>query len=74
LLEGLQISVYFFAISRRPKDLKWLVVDVAALKSNPLLPGGFLVSGLVYDVATGRIELVVPPALLRPEKSRLNPE
>jgi carbonic anhydrase len=33
---------------------------VAALKSNPLLPGGFLVSGLVYDVGTGRIELVVP--------------
>jgi len=40
---------------------------VAALKSNPLLPRGFLVSGLVYDVGTGRIELVVPPALLRPE-------
>ena len=40
---------------------------VAALKSNPLLPGGFLVSGLVYDVGTGRIELVVPAALLRPE-------
>jgi carbonic anhydrase len=44
-----------------------VAVDVAALKSNPLLPGGFLVSGLVYDVATGRIELVVPAALLRPE-------
>jgi carbonic anhydrase len=46
---------------------KAVAVDVAALKSNPLLPGGFLVSGLVYDVGTGRIELVVPPALLRPE-------
>lgn len=46
---------------------KAVAVDVAALKANPLLPGGFLVSGLVYDVATGRIELVVPPALLRPE-------
>ena len=46
---------------------KAVAVDVAALKSNPLLPGGFLVSGLVYDVATGRIELVVPHALLRPE-------
>jgi carbonic anhydrase len=46
---------------------KAVAVDVAALKSNPLLPGGFLVSGLVYDVATGRIELVVPPALLKPE-------
>ena len=46
---------------------KAVAVDVAALKANPLLPGGFLVSGLVYDVASGRIELVVPPALLRPE-------
>ena len=36
-------------------------------KGNPLLPGGFLVTGLVYDVTTGRIEIVVPPALLRPE-------
>ena len=36
-------------------------------KGNPLLPGGFLVTGLVYDVTTGRIEIVVPPALLRAE-------
>jgi carbonic anhydrase len=43
---------------------KAVAVDVAALKSNPLLPGGFLVSGLVYDVATGRIELVVPPGFV----------
>jgi carbonic anhydrase len=46
---------------------KAVAVDVAALKSNPILPGGFLVSGLVYDVATRRVEIVVPPALLRPE-------
>ncbi|MDB6155471.1 MAG: carbonic anhydrase [Chthoniobacteraceae bacterium] len=47
---------------------KAVAVDVAALKANPLLPRGFLVTGLVYDVTTGRIEIVVPPALLRPEK------
>jgi carbonic anhydrase len=46
---------------------KSVAVDVAALKANPNLPGGFLVTGIVYDVATGRIEIVVPPALLRPE-------
>ena len=40
-------------------------VDVAALKTNPQLPGGFMLSGLVYDVATGRVETVVPPDLLR---------
>ena len=46
---------------------KSVAVDVAALKANPQLPGGLLVTGLVYDVATGRIEIAVPPALLRPE-------
>lgn len=43
-----------------------VVVDVAALKANPHLPGGFLVTGLYYDVTTGRVETVVPSALLRP--------
>lgn len=46
---------------------KAVAVDVAALKANPMLPGGFLVTGIVYDVATGRTETVVPTALLRPE-------
>jgi carbonic anhydrase len=41
-------------------------IDVAVLKQTPFLPGGFLVSGLVYDVLTGRIETIVAPALLRP--------
>lgn len=44
-----------------------VAVDVAALKANPLLPGGFTVTGLVYDVATGHVETVVPPAPLRAE-------
>ena len=42
-----------------------VAVDVAALKANPALPGGWLVSGLVYNVATGLIDVVVPPAPLR---------
>jgi carbonic anhydrase len=41
--------------------------DVATLKANPNLPGGFMVSGLVYDVSTGKTEIVVAPSLLRPE-------
>lgn len=44
-----------------------VVVDVAAIKANPRLPGGFMVSGLVYDVATGKLKTVVPAALLRKE-------
>lgn len=44
-----------------------VAIDVAKLKANPNLPGGFTVTGLVYDVANGRVKVVVPPALLRPE-------
>ena len=44
-----------------------VAIDVAALKANTQLPGGFLVTGMVYDVETGKVEIVVPPALLRPE-------
>jgi carbonic anhydrase len=42
-----------------------VAVDVAALKANPALPGGWLVSGLVLDVTTGLVETVVPPSPLR---------
>jgi carbonic anhydrase len=44
-----------------------VALDVAALKANPQLPAGYLVSGLVYDVATGLVETVVPPSRLRHE-------
>ena len=44
-----------------------VAVDVAALRASPRTPGGFVVSGLVYDVATGTVETVVPPAPLRGE-------
>jgi carbonic anhydrase len=36
--------------------------DVAALRAIPALPAGWVLSGLVYDVATGLVEVVVPPA------------
>ena len=42
-----------------------VAVDVAALRAIPALPGEWLVSGLVYDVASGLIEIVVPPAPIR---------
>jgi carbonic anhydrase len=44
---------------------KAVAVDVAALKAIPALPGEWLISGLVYDVATGLVEVVVPPAPIR---------
>jgi carbonic anhydrase len=39
--------------------------DVAALRAIEGLPGGWLLSGLLYDVSTGLIEVAVPPAPLR---------
>ena len=42
-----------------------VAVDVAALRKIPALPGAWLISGLVYDVATGLVEVVVPPTPIR---------
>ena len=43
-----------------------VAVDVALLRAIPALPGDWLVSWLVYDVATGLVDTVVPPARIRP--------
>jgi carbonic anhydrase len=42
-----------------------VAVDVAMLRAIPGLPSEWLISGLVYDVATGLVEIVVPPAQIR---------
>jgi len=42
-----------------------VAADIAALRAVPRLPGDWLISGLVYDVATGLVEVVVPPAPIR---------
>jgi carbonic anhydrase len=42
-----------------------VTVDVVALRAIPALPANWLISGLVYDVATGLVEVVVPPAAIR---------
>ena len=42
-----------------------VAVDVALLWTIPALPGKWLVSGLVCDVGTGLIEIIVPPAPIR---------
>jgi carbonic anhydrase len=44
--------------------------DVATLRAVPALPGNWLISGLVYDVASRRAEVVVAPA---PIRSSTNP-
>jgi carbonic anhydrase len=42
-----------------------VAADVALLRAVPAWPGEWFISGLVYDVATGLVELVVPPAPIR---------
>jgi carbonic anhydrase len=37
-----------------------IAVDVELLRAIPGWPGAWLISGLLYDVATGRVEVVVP--------------
>ena len=44
---------------------KSVAVDVAALRAISALPDEWLISGLVYDVATGLVEVVVPAAPIR---------
>jgi carbonic anhydrase len=39
--------------------------DVALLRAIPALPPEWLISGLVYHVATGLVEVVIPPSPLR---------
>ena len=42
-----------------------VATDIAQLRAIPALPRQWLISGLVYDVATGLVEIVVPPAPIR---------
>jgi carbonic anhydrase len=42
-------------------------VDIDALAANPLIPDSLSVTGLVYDVDTGRAQLVERRAPLRPD-------
>ena len=43
-----------------------VAADVALLRTIPALPGKWLVSGLVCNVATGLVEIVVPATPIRP--------
>ena len=48
---------------------KSVAVDVAALRAIPALPDQWLISGLVYDVASGLVEVVVPADPIRAPKA-----
>lgn len=42
-----------------------VAIDVAALRAVSALPAEWFISGLVCDMATGLVEIVVPPARIR---------
>jgi carbonic anhydrase len=47
-----------------------VAADVALLRAVPAWPGAWLISGLVYDVASGLVEVVVPPTAIRAAPTR----
>src|SRR6202050_4913169 len=62
----------YFQIQERELNKKTVLdpraavaVDVALLRAIPALPSEWLIAGSVYDVATGLVEIVAPPALIR---------
>jgi len=66
------LLAHFFQVPESEVDAKTITdprravaMDVAALRAMRGLPASWLLSGLVYDVATGVVEVVVPPAPLR---------
>ena len=66
----------YFQIPEKELDTKTILdprkavaVDVAALRAIPALPDQWIISGLVYDVATGLVEVVVPAAPIRSVKA-----
>ena len=63
---------HYFQIQERELETKSILdprvavaIDVAALRAIPALPGEWLISGLVYDVPTRLVEVVVPAAPIR---------
>lgn len=70
------LLAHYFQIPEREVEAKSVrdprksvAVDVAALRAIPALPGEWLISGLVYDVATGLVEVVIPAAPIRAAKA-----
>jgi carbonic anhydrase len=72
LVDDTDMLTHYFQISEGelkakavPDPRAAVAADVAALRAIPALPGNWLISGLVYNVATGLVEVVVAPAPIR---------
>ena len=72
LAKDTNMLAHYFQIQEREVEAKSILdprvavaIDVAALRAIPALPGEWLISGLVYDIATGLVDVVIPPARIR---------
>jgi len=68
LIENPQLLAQYFELDEAELGTKAITdpraavtADVAALRTTPGLPESWLLSGLVYDIATGLVETIVPP-------------
>ena len=76
LAKDTSMVAHYFQIPEKEVEAKSILdpraavaVDVAALRAIPALPGEWLISGLVYDVKSGVVEVVVPAAPIRDAKA-----
>jgi carbonic anhydrase len=74
LAEDTALLAHFFQIEEKEVASKKVLdprsavaMDVAHLRTLPPLPASWTISGLVYNVGTGLVEVVVPSAPLRNE-------
>lgn len=75
LAKDTSLLAHYFQIQEREVGAKSILdpraavsIDVAALRAIPALPDEWLISGLVYDIATGLVDVVVPAAPIRTAK------
>ena len=75
LAKDASMLAHYFQIQEREVEAKSILdprvsvaIDVAALRAIPALPDGWLISGLVYDIGTGLVDVVVPAAPVRTAK------
>jgi carbonic anhydrase len=65
------LMAYFFGVSEDEVAAKHLTdpvesarTDLELLRANPLIPRTLVASAVVYDIETGRVDVVCPPAPL----------
>jgi carbonic anhydrase len=75
LTKDTSMLAHYFQIQEREVEAQAILdpraavaIDVAALRAIPALPNEWLISGLVYDIPTGLVDVVIPAAPIRTAK------